>query len=138
MESEAVDREAVLKSLVQSDPDTEGQPRKRRRLDNLTPDERALRRFVSINFREMFCSCTKLSAISLLHFLIRSFQCLFLAYFHINRKLKNRVAAQTARDRKKVRMGDLEEAVERLEKEVFLGVIFEIAFYVHFEPQRQQ
>lgn len=34
------------------------------------------------------------------------------------RKLKNRVAAQTARDRKKARMDDLEAAVKRSEREV--------------------
>jgi len=56
--------------------DTDGGPRKRRRLNHLSPDERAMRR-----------------------------------------KLKNRVAAQVARDRKKARMDELEEMIAQLEQE---------------------
>ncbi|KAK3750649.1 hypothetical protein QZH41_012826 [Actinostola sp. cb2023] len=44
MESPNINRDAVLKSLALNETNSEGQPRKRRRLDNLTAEERALRR----------------------------------------------------------------------------------------------
>ena len=44
MESKTIDREAVLNSLVLNSSTTDGQPRKRKRLDNLSAEERALRR----------------------------------------------------------------------------------------------
>jgi len=73
LEVNGVDSKKVLATL---DEPCSGLPRKRRRLDDLTAEERVLRR-----------------------------------------KLKNRVAAQTARDRKKARMTELEEIVDKIEKE---------------------
>lgn len=48
MESKSIDREAVLNSLVLNNSTTDGQPRKRKRLDNLSVEERALRRYRSL------------------------------------------------------------------------------------------
>lgn len=47
----------------------------------------------------------------------------------ICRKLKNRVAAQTARDRKKARMTELEESLALFEEEVCLIVLLEYLPY---------
>ncbi|KAL3858455.1 hypothetical protein ACJMK2_013045 [Sinanodonta woodiana] len=63
-------------SIMEDDLQEDDQPRKRRRLTNLTQEEKLMRR-----------------------------------------KLKNRVAAQTARDRKKALMADLEEKIAELEAE---------------------
>jgi len=74
-----VDAQKVLDSLDDDDNDSQfssTDSRKRKRLDDFTPQERIVRR-----------------------------------------KLKNRVAAQTARDRKKERMATLEQIVSRLELE---------------------
>lgn len=74
--------------------------RKRQRLTHLSPEEKALRRWVGPVAGARRGSATALTAAL------------------PRRKLKNRVAAQSARDRKKARMAELEQQVGELEQEV--------------------
>lgn len=50
---------------------------------------------------------------------------------HVFRKLKNRVAAQTARDRKKARMETLEDAVSKIHDQVCTGILQNYVLYCH-------